>query len=306
MSDEQQKDIGRGVSAALGAYVMWGLFPLMFRALEAVPSTLIVAHRIIWSLFFVYAILYFQKRLGEVWAAMRDPRTLLTIFAATLFLSVNWLVYVWSVETGQVLATSFGYYINPLVNVLLGMVFLGERQNRQQWVAIAIAAAAVALQAQAIGGLPWISLTLAGTFGVYGFIRKTVNVRSSPGLAVETLVLFPFAIGYAVYSASEIGTGFYTDPWSMFWLIATGPATAGALMFFAYGARQLRLTTIGMIQYLAPSMQFLIAVFLFHEEINAVRLISFALIWMSLVVYTHDSLRQRRKRRLEREIVTDG
>ncbi|MCB9994312.1 MAG: EamA family transporter RarD [Hyphomicrobiaceae bacterium] len=306
MSEGEQKDIRRGVTAALGAYLMWGLFPLLFRALEGVPSTVIVANRIIWSLIFVYAILYFQRRLGEVAAALRNPRTMLIIFSATAFLTVNWLVYVWAVEAGQVLATSFGYYINPLVNVVLGMVFLGERQNRQQWVAIGIAVIAVALQAQAVGGLPWISLTLAGTFGMYGFIRKTVNVRSSPGLAVETLVLFPFAIGFAIYSANTSGGSYYADPWYLFWLIATGPATAGALMFFAYAARQLRLTTIGMIQYIGPSIQFLIAVFLFHEEITPTRLISFALIWLSLVVYTHDSLRQHQKRRRAQEVVADG
>lgn len=296
MANESEKDIRSGVVAALAAYTMWGLFPLMFRALAEVPSPLIVAHRIVWALLFVSFVLWQRKRLAEVLTAMKDLRTVRTVFFATIFLTANWLVYVWAVESEQTLAASFGYFILPLVNMFMGMVLLGERQNRLQWIAITIATIAIVIQAWGIGSLPWVSLVLAGTFGVYGYIRKTVNVGSAPGLAIETLILFPFAAAYILFVGYGEGIALYADPWIVFWLIASGPATAGALLFFAFAARQLRLTTLGMFQYLAPSMHFVIAVFLFGEAINALTLFSFVLIWISLAVYSFDSFKNRKHR----------
>lgn len=292
-------DMRGGVIAALLAYFMWGLFPLLFKMLDTVSPLIVVSHRIVWSLVFVAIIVRLNGRIAEVWAALRDRRVLMTIALGAVFLTVNWLVYVWGVSIDRVLETSLGYFILPLVNVLIGMVLLGERQNLVQWVAIAIAAVGVAVQTWSVGGVPWIALILAFSFGIYGYIRKTVKVGSVPGLMVETLLLVPIALAYLVFSFVTMGPGPHANPSDMMWLLITGPATAGALIFFAYGARQLRLTTIGMFQYLAPSMHFLIAVFLFKEPLSGWQLFSFVLIWVSLMIFSGDSWLRGRQREMK-------
>ncbi len=280
-----------GVLAALGAYGTWGFFPLLFRLLDGVSPPLIVAHRVIWSLVFVGAILKWQGRMGEVVRALRDGKTLFVIAVSAAVLALNWLVFIWAVETKNVLEVSLGYFINPLVNVLLGMVFLGERQNRLQWLAIGLGVVAMGVQAVGLGGVPVVALTLALSFGFYGFLRKTVSVDSAPGLFIETLLMLPIALVFLAYTFVSAGPGPHGDPVLLIYLILTGPATAGALLMFAFAARRLRLTTLGMFQYLAPSMHFLTAIWLFGEPLNLVQLLSFVLIWVSLAVYSFDSMR---------------
>jgi chloramphenicol-sensitive protein RarD len=285
-----------GFGAGLGAYLLWGFLPLLFHFLETAGSVTIVANRTIWSLLFVGAILVIGRRLPEVAAALKDRRTLRSMLISSVLLAVNWLIYVWAVETGQVLEGSFGYFINPLVNVAIGMVFLGERQSPWQVVAIAVAVVAIVIQWIGIGRVPFIALSLALTFGFYGFFRKTAKVGSASGLFVETLLLVPLAVGYLIYTfVRDGGIGVHGDPYTMSLLVLTGPATAVPLLLFAFAVQRLRLTTIGMLQYLGPSIQFLLAVFFFSEPLNALRLLSFGLIWVSLIVYSADSYFRRGK-----------
>ncbi len=285
--------LNSGVMAALGAYGTWGLFPLMFRLLDGVSSPTIVAHRVVWSLVFVGVILKWNGRLGEVAAALKNRRTLMLIALSAALLAINWLIFIWAVETQRVLEVSLGYFINPLVNVALGMAFLAERQNRWQWLAIIIGVVAMVLQSVGLGAFPFVSLFLALSFGVYGYLRKTVDVGSAPGLFVETLIMLPVALAYLAYIFFANGAGVLGDPLKMTYLVLTGPATAAALLMFAFGARRLRLTTIGMFQYLAPSMHFITAVWLFNEPLNTIQLLSFLMIWVSLGIYSFDSLYKR-------------
>lgn len=293
----KQTSVNDGIWAALGAYGLWGFLPILFRLLEGVPSVLIVAERTVWSLVLIGIILYFGGRLKEVRAVLTDAKKLRRLALCAVVLAGNWLLYVWAVETEQVLEASFGYFINPLVSVAIGMALLGERQNRLQLVAILIACVAIGVQAAGLGTVPFIALGLALSFGFYGFLRKTASVDSSTGLFVETLILAPVGFLYICYTIATDGPGPHADPWMLFLLVMTGPATAVPLMLFTYGVRRLRLTTIGMLQYLAPTLQFLVAIFLFSEPLNPTRLISFALIWLSIAVFTADGLRQRRSRR---------
>jgi chloramphenicol-sensitive protein RarD len=291
-----QADIGTGVWAALGSYAMWGFLPIHFRLLSAVPAAMIVAERTVWSLLLLAIILFISRRMDEVRAIFADGARVRRLALCAVILGVNWLIYVWAVETEQVLEASFGYFINPLVSVAIGMVFLGERQNSWQVVAIAIACVAIAVQAIGLGSFPVIAVGLALTFGFYGFFRKTAKVGSTSGLFVETLILAPLGLAYIAYITATAGPGPHADPWTLFLLIMTGPVTAVPLMLFAYGVQRLRLTTIGMLQYLAPTLQFLVAILLFGEPLNSTRLISFGLIWVSIAIFTADGLRQRRAR----------
>jgi len=286
-----------GLIAGLAAYILWGFLPIVFKLLDGVPSATIVADRTIWSLVVVGAILLIGGRTAEVRAALSDGATLRSMLISSLLLAANWLVYVWAVETGQLLEASFGYFINPLVNVALGMAFLGERQNRWQTVSIVIAILAIGIQALGIGGVPYIALSLAFSFAGYGYFRKTAKASSATGLFVETLLLLPLAAGYLIFTfVRDGGPGPHADPYFMGMLLLTGPATALPLLLFAFAVQRLRLTTIGMLQYLAPSIAFILAITLFGEQLNPLRLVSFGLIWLSLIVYTVDSYLRRRDR----------
>jgi chloramphenicol-sensitive protein RarD len=287
------RDTRNGVIAALAAYIAWGFLPILFRQLDAAGSVLIVAERTLWSLLLLAIILRAMGGFGEVWALFTDRRRLVVTFLSAVLLAGNWLLYVWAVETGQVLEASFGYFINPLVNVAMGMVLLGERQNRLQTVSILIAVVAIAIQAAGLGAIPFIALGLALSFGFYGYIRKTAQLGPANGLFAETLMIAPAALGYVVFDIAAHGAGPHADPYLMLLLVLTGPATAVPLLLFAYAVRRLRLTTIGMFQYIAPSIQFLVAIFLFGEHLNGLRLLSFALIWVSLAVFSYDSFRRR-------------
>lgn len=284
-STESETTLRNGLIAGVGAYSLWGFLPLLFRWLDGVPAPTIVANRTVWSLLLVGIILVSLGRSAEIRAVFRDRGAVRAMAISALLLATNWLIYVYAVETEQVLEASFGYFVNPLVNVAIGMVFLGERLNR--W------------QAVGLGGVPYIALSLALTFAAYGYFRKTARASSAPGLFVETSLMLPIALIYLLFTFwRDGGIGPHGDPATLWLLILTGPGTAFPLLLFAFAVQRLRLTTIGMLQYIGPSIQFLVAIALFGEELNGARLLSFALIWLSLAIYTTDSVVRRRAARL--------
>jgi chloramphenicol-sensitive protein RarD len=276
-----------GIVYAALAYVAWGLFPIYFRQLAAVPSLEVVMHRTVWSLLFVLGVLLVLKR----WAWMRDllrqPKVLGAFALSALLLSSNWLVYVWAVQNQHVLDASLGYFILPLVNVALGYVFLHERPRTGQWLAVGTAATGVLWLTLQTGRLPWISLLLALTFGFYGLLRKVARLGALEGLALETMMLAPLAMGVLGFWAAQ-GQGVLVqgDMSSVAWLLVAGPLTAIPLLLFAAGARRIPMTTLGILQYISPTLQFLLGLWLFHEPLQPARLLGFALIWTALVVYS--------------------
>jgi chloramphenicol-sensitive protein RarD len=287
---------GSGLAAALGAFLIWGLFPLYLKPLSSVPATQILAHRIAWCCLLVFAWLAWRGELGAVRRALADPGTRLRLMASASLISVNWLVYVWAVTHGQVVEASLGYFINPLLNVVLGVLVLKERLNRAQWVAVTLAALGVAYLTAFAGRPPWIALVLAVSFGTYGLIRKVAAVESVPGLAAETLMLAPVAVGWLLWcEAIGSGTLGHASVGVNALLVGSGLATALPLALFAYGARLIKYSTIGILQYVGPTLQFLIGVLVFGEPFPRARAIGFVLIWAALAVYAADSLWRSRK-----------
>lgn len=289
-----EADRRKGVMTAVLTYTLWGFLPLFFIAIEHAEPTLVVAFRIICSLFFVAAILLIRGQIGEVRAALANRKAMATLTISALLISANWLIFIWAVTNQHVLDVSFGYFINPMVSVLIGLLLLGEKLSRGQWLAVGIAAIAIGIQAVGLGALPWIGLALALTFAFYGYARKTVSVGSSAGLMIETMILVPFGVGYIVYSAFSGTLTGLSDPQTLILLLLTGPATAIPLMLFAFAARLLPLSMIGMLQYIGPSISFALAIFLLGEPLELPRLLSFALIWVSLVIFSVSSFRGRK------------
>lgn len=286
-----------GIAAALGAYVIWGLVPIFFKQLAAVPALEIIAHRVVWSLLLVGVLLVGRSRLNIVWQAARNPRILARAAAAAALVMTNWLVFVWAVNAGRILETSFGYFITPLVSILLAVAVLGERLRPRQWIAVSLACVGVALEGWRVGGLPWVSLALAGTFGSYGLLRKQLPVDAAGGLLLETACATPLALGYLLWLGNMGNSGhFGADLSTSALLIASGAVTAVPLLLFAIGARRLPLATLGFLQYVAPSLTFLVAILLYDEPMNLARLLAFAAIWAGLALYTADLLLQRHPR----------
>jgi chloramphenicol-sensitive protein RarD len=289
-----------GMLAALFAFVVWGLAPLYFRALGSVPPFEIVAHRLLWSALFLAGLLAFVPLTGgfaRARAVWQQPRLLALLVLTSLLTGSNWLVFIWAIDAGRLLEASLGYFISPLVSVALGALFLGERLRPLQALAVAIACAGVAWRVWQLGSLPWIPLFLAGTFGVYGLLRKRAPIDAVSGLFVETVLVAPLALawlGWLHHQGSlAFGGGGVTD-----WLLPlTGVITAVPLMMFAVGARRLPLATVGFLQYIAPSLNFLVAVLLFREPFDTTQLVGFALIWLALAVYSADMLRAARATR---------
>lgn len=286
-----------GLLAAIGAFTIWGLLPLYLRPLQHVPAMEIVAHRIVWACLLVFAWLAVRGQVGEVRAALADPAARKRLVASALLITINWLLYVWAVTHGHVVDASLGYFINPLLNVVLGVFVLGETLNRAQKLAVAIAAAGVLYLAIVAGRPPWIALVLAASFGLYGLIRKTVQAGAVTGLATETLVLAPFAFAWLVWAQLHGGGAFGDSLPIDALLVGSGLVTALPLALFAFGARRIRLSTVGLVQYIGPTLQFLLGVFLFNEAFTQQRGIGFALIWTALAIYAGDSLWRNRKAR---------
>jgi chloramphenicol-sensitive protein RarD len=298
-----------GVASGLAAYTMWGLFPLYFPLLEPAGGAEIVAHRVVWSLLFVALLLTAVRRWGHVRAAVADRRTVLVLAGAALLIAANWLLFVYGVNSGHVVETSLGYFINPLVSVLLGVVVFGERLRRLQWVAVAIAAVAVAVLTADYGRPPWIALGLAASFGLYGVMKKLVRVEAAPGLLVETaLVTVPALAFLGFLHADGAGTFGNAGTGHALLLVSSGIATAVPLLLFAAAARRIPLSTIGLLQYLTPLMQLSVGVFVYDEPMPPARLAGFAVVWLALAVFTADTLRHARAgtRRSIPEVVPAG
>jgi len=285
-----------GIVYAALAYLCWGLFPLYFRLLKNVPSLEVVAHRTVWSLLFVSLLLLSLRRLAWLAPVLRRPRVLGLFMLSASLLVINSLSYVWAVQNSHVLDASLGYFINPLVNVALGFFFLRERPRPVQWIAVALAAAGVMWLTVQTGRLPWIALVLAFSFGLYGLVRKTAPLGPLEGLGLETLLMAPVATAALVFWTIQ-GTSAFAigEPTTILWLLLAGPLTAVPLLLFAAGARRLPLTTLGLVQYISPSMQFMLAVWLFHEPVAPARMIAFGLIWAALAVYSAEGLWRNRR-----------
>lgn len=288
-----------GLFYAFCAYTLWGLFPLYFRAVRTVPAGEILGQRVLWSLAFV-AILV-TVRIGWRWLGpvLRDLRVMRVFLLTAALVFINWGVYIWAVNQGRVVDASLGYFMNPLVNVLLGAVFLKERLRLVQWTAVGLAAAGVAWLTVAAGGLPWVGLSLAAAFGLYGLLRKTASLGAFEGLALETLLMLPVALAYLAWLGANGEDVFWTVTPTLRWLIvASGPVTALPLLFFAAAARRIPLSTLGLVQYLGPTIQLILAVFLFGEPFSGAKVLGYVAIWAGLVVYSGEGLwrnwRQRR------------
>lgn len=288
-----------GLLPALGAYMIWGFLPLYLLLVKTVPPFEFVGWRIIWTLPLCLLIVAFRRQFPELLAALKSPRAMLALGASAVLIGINWFVYIWAIMAGEVYAASIGYYLNPLINVLLGTLFLGERLTRWQWLAVAIALAAVVLLAAGALTSLWISLTLGFSFGLYGLVRKQVSVGSLPGLTIESTILLLPAIGIAAwYAASPAGSSFGQD-WQMSGLIVfSGVVTAVPLLMFALAARRMDYSTLGFIQYLAPTIVFILGLTVFEQPLAPAKFFSFVLIWIAVGVFVGDLWARKRGARV--------
>jgi chloramphenicol-sensitive protein RarD len=286
----------KGVLFALAAYILWGFFPLYFKAIQQVSALQILAHRIAWGFVFTLAVVLVLRQWKEFRASVFNRRTFLIYAGASVVLGINWFTYVWAVITNHVVESSLGYFINPIVSVLLGVIFLRERLRTFQWVAIAMVTAGVVYLTITFGQLPWISLVLAVTFGFYGLLKKIAPLGALHGITLETAVLTIPSLAYLfIVNANGTGTFGHSTPLLDFLLVLSGPVTAIPLLLFATGARRIPLTTIGLLQYIAPTLQFLLGVLVFHEPFDQTRLIGFMIIWLALVLFSVENLLARRR-----------
>jgi chloramphenicol-sensitive protein RarD len=297
-AEEEGRTSSVGIACCVAAYGVWGLFPIYFKAVASVPAIEVLAHRILWSALLLALILTASGHWTRVSTAMADRRSLSTLVLSALAVALNWGVFIWAVASGLVLQSALGYFVLPLVSVALGVLVLGERLRRAQWVAVGLAAAGVAHQVLAVGVVPWVALALALSFGLYGLLRKTVMVDPVTGLFVEALLLGPAAL-IALAVAGATGTlvfGSETRELDLL-LVLAGPVTTVPLILFVAGTRRIRLVTVGLLQYITPTAHFSLAVFVFAEPFPTSALFTFALIWLALAIYTIDVLRHGRGRR---------
>ncbi|MDF3064722.1 MAG: rarD [Polyangiaceae bacterium] len=284
----------RGVLYALTAYGLWGLMPLYVKALGNVPLLQIIAHRVVWASLLLALLVLATGRVAWLALLRQQPRLLWTFALSAAALSVNWLMYIWAVGQGRVVDASLGYFINPLVSVVLGLVVLKERLRPAQWAAVGVAAFGVAWLSLLAGELPWIGLTVAASFGVYGLLRKTAPIDALGGLTLETLLLLPVALGYVLYSSFRSGGAFAGGGLNRtLLLLAAGPVTALPLLAFGAGARRIPLALVGILQYVSPTLQLLLGILAFGEALPARKLAGFSLIWLAVLLYSIESLARR-------------
>ena len=295
-----------GFFYALGAYLLWGILPLFFRAADHISAFELTLHRIIWAVPFALAVMFFLGRLGELPKLLVNWRIMRMMGITATLISVNWGIYVWAISVNLTSETALGYYINPLLTVLLGAVLLSEKLNKWQLLAVGLAFIGVLVRTIADGGLPWISLTLAFTFAAYGYLRKTVPVGPTQGFLLEVILLLPIAIAGAIYLEMRGEAHLFQSGIDTFWLMMCGPVTAVPLILYAYGAKRLRLATIGLMQYIGPSLIFLIAFFIFGEELGIWQAVTFGFIWTALIIYSWTTFRgSRRQSRSDATSLTD-
>ncbi len=280
-----------GIAYAVPAFLIWGLSPVYWKVLKTVPSFEILMHRIVWSFLFLMPLIIFQKQWGAFMAVLKDWRILLILLATTLIIGCNWFLFIWAINHDHILQTSLGYYINPLVNVFLGMVFLKERLRRFQLVALLLAATGVLCLTFWVGEFPWVSLFLAFSFGFYGLIRKVAPVTPLVGLSVETMLLSLPALVYLFY-LNHMGTGalFCMNAQTDLFLMGSSLVTGLPLLLFTAGTKRLHFSTVGFLQYIAPSCTFLLAIFIYKETLAQAQLLAFALVWTALLIYSADAI----------------
>ncbi len=279
----------RGILAAGTAFTLWGVFPLYLRLMKQVPSLEILSHRVLWSVVLLMGLLTIRRQWDWLASVRARPRIVLTFVASALMLGTNWVVYIWSVNHDHIIDASLGYFITPLFNVLFG-IGLGERLRLTQWLAVALAACGVVWLTVSAGQLPWIGLVIAVTFSLYGLLRKTAALGALEGLSIETLVLLPAASLFLLLPNAGSSHAFGSDVTLTLLLISAGPVTAIPLLMFAYGARRIPLSLMGLLQYIGPSIQLLLGVWMYHEPFTDDKLICFALIWLGLALYSGEAL----------------
>lgn len=287
--------INRGILYGIGAYSIWGFLPIYWKALQQVPALEILANRMVWSLVFVLVLLAVGHNWSWLRPALGNRRILLTYLATATLLAINWFTYIWGVNAGLIIETSLGYFINPLLNVLLGMLFLSERLRYGQIAALLLAVLGVAYLTIVYGSFPWIAIVLASTFGFYGLLRKTGSLESREGLTIETGFYFLPAMAYLLFlSANGSGSFANGDPRTTLLLAGTGVVTGVPLLLFGAAARRITMTNLGLLQYIAPTVQFLLGAFVYQEDVSKERLIGFVLIWLALLIYSIEGLRHNR------------
>ncbi|MDO6695480.1 EamA family transporter RarD [Aliiglaciecola sp. 3_MG-2023] len=292
MSD---KSLKIGVALAVAAYAMWGFAPLYFKLLMVMPAAEILVHRVVWSALLLVILVFGFKQIAKVKSALKNPKVIKVLLFSGVLLAGNWLLFIWAVNNGHLLDASLGYYINPLLNVFLGRIFLAERLRRMQKVAVIIALLGVLILLFSYGELPWIALLLASSFGIYGLLRKQVAVDSLPGLLIETMMMLPFAFLYWIFFASQMSNMFSNEVALNGLLIGAGIITTAPLLCFTGAARRIRYSTLGFFQYIGPSIMFILAVYLFGEPLHEARMVTFGFVWLALVIFSFDSYRAYRK-----------
>ncbi|HEX9838753.1 MAG TPA: EamA family transporter RarD [Anaerolineales bacterium] len=282
--------MNKGILNGIAAYALWGFFPIYWKLLQQVPASQVIGHRIGWSFILLIAFIWLTKQWKDFRSAALTSKNIVIYSIAAVLLTINWLVYVWGVNAGFIVETSLGYFINPLLSVLLGVIFLRERLRPVQWIPVALAAAGVLYLTLAYGRLPWIALTLAFTFGFYGFVKKLAPLGSLYGLTLETGIVFPVALIYlAVVEFTNTGAFLHDIALIDILLIGAGLVTTIPLLMFASAAKQIPLTVVGILQYIAPTLQFLIGVLIYHEPFDQSRLVGFGLVWLALIIFSAES-----------------
>lgn len=297
MTPEEQTNAKKGVLLAIGAYTMWGIAPIYFKTITFVPALEILSHRVIWSFFFLAIIIHFSHQWRNVVSIFQSKSKMLYLIATALLIGANWLIFIWAINANHMLDASLGYYINPLINVVFGMLFLGERLRKLQWFAVALAAIGVAIQIVVFGSVPVVAFALAISFAFYGLLRKKVSVNGQTGLFIETLVLIPAALIYLAWFADSPTSSMSNNELNLnVLLISAGIVTTLPLLCFTGAATKLKLSTLGFFQYIGPSLMFLLAVLIYGEAFSTDKAITFTFIWGALVVFSYDGLTQGRKR----------
>ncbi|WP_070962683.1 EamA family transporter RarD [Vibrio sonorensis] len=300
MAPEEQQRARQGILFAVGAYSMWGFAPIYFKAINQVPALEILSHRVVWSFVLLAVLLFFGRLWRNVRDVIKNKKKILYLIATSLLVGANWLIFIWAVNANHMLDASLGYYINPLINVILGMVFLGERLRKMQWVAVALAATGVIIQLVAFGSVPIVAIALALSFGFYALLRKKVSLDAQTGLFIETLIMLPAAAIYLLWIADSPTTDFATNGFNLnLLLIAAGVITTLPLLCFTAAATRLKLSTLGFFQYIGPSLMFLLAVLVYGEAFTIDKAITFAFIWGALLVFSTDGIRYSRTQKLK-------
>ena len=293
-SAPKNEDTLRGFGFALSAYLFWGFLPLYLKLVDHIPAAEVVAHRVIWSVPIAGLVLFLMGRTGDILPVLRDPRSLMMGCVTALLVSINWGIYVWAIAAERTLDAALGYYINPLFSVFLGFALLGERLQKLQWAAVALAAGAVVVLTVETGSLPWPALVLMLSWGFYAYYKKSLPIGPNQGFLLEVLILTPVAVGYLIWLTIQGGGHFVPMSMDMWLLMGTGVGTAVPLMLYANGAKGLRMTTIGIMQYIAPTMIMFVAVLVFKEPFGSARAIAFPMIWAALGLYSYSMFRSRK------------